>query len=266
MGNCAGLGMRQKDIHAAKPHTKGTKVLFFAFTVPIDAWKAALCRERRPARVRFRSSTKDKSPPAANPQHFIVGAGVPGAPAAAPKASRHPRRIRSRLIVGKGLALSAQHTGRHRKTRANALHACGFAQGRRASWHSLPEGASPFPTGRRLRIRPKLRKNVGIAARRAGVGAPYGRVQIRRTACVGSVLLRGTPGTAFPTGRVRIRPGCNQVVAVCCGGRRGRRPLHEAFRFSSCPLPRPRRMLAPPFPLCYTDHVKQIQKPGGGLT
>ena len=102
------------------------------------------CRGRRPRRPR--SSTKVKFPRPANSQH---------------------------LIAGKGLALSAQHMARHGKTWANALHARGFARGRRTSGHSLPEGASPFPTGRRLRIRPKARET--------------------------GTLLRGAPGSARPT-------------------------------------------------------------------
>ena len=93
----------------------------------------------------------------------------PRRPAATPKTSCYIRRIRNRPIVGKGLALSAQHMARH----GNALHVCGFARGRRTSGQSLPEGASPFPTGRRLRIRPRLRKT--------------------------RVLLRGAPGSARPT-------------------------------------------------------------------
>ena len=49
----------------------------------------------------------------------------PRRPAATPKTSCYIRRIRNRPIVGKGLALSAQHMARH----GNALHVCGFAQG-----------------------------------------------------------------------------------------------------------------------------------------
>ena len=62
----------------------------------------------------------------------------PRRPAATPKTSCYIRRIRNRPIVGKGLALSAQHMARH----GNALHVCGFARGRRTSGQSLPEGAS----------------------------------------------------------------------------------------------------------------------------
>jgi len=142
-----------------------------------------------------------QAPRPANPQHLNVGGGVPDAPAAAPKTSatsgefavsqcreRRPRRsgsnsgipinlgrIRSHPIVGKGLALSAQHMARHGRARANPLHVCGFARGRRTSGQSLPEGASPFPTGRRLRIRPKMWKTGGAS-------------------------LRGAPGSARPTG------------------------------------------------------------------
>ena len=142
------------------------------------------CRGRRPRRPR--SSTKVKFPRPANSQH---------------------------LIVGKGLALSAQHTLRHGKSRANALHARGFARGRRESGHFLPEGASPFPTGRCLRIRPTARET--------------------------GTLLRGTPGTAFPTWRVRICRMWNQVIAVCCGGRprAGRRPLQGRCVLSPISFP-----------------------------
>ena len=161
--------------------------------------------------------------------------------AAAPKTSRHARRIRNRLIVGnvvpdvpqqqrdshkpransqhlivgKGLALSAQHMARHGKARANALHARGFARGRRESGHFLPEGASPFPTGRRLRICPKLRET--------------------------GTLLRGTPRTAFPTGRMRIRRRWNQTFPVCCGGRRGRQPLQLRGYECTPPISFPQR-------------------------
>ena len=41
-------------------------------------------------------------------------------------------------------------------------------------------------------------------------------LRIRLTGCFGSVLLRGTPRTAFPTGLVRIRRRLNQVADVCC--------------------------------------------------
>ena len=117
-----------------------------------------------------------------------------------------PRRIRSRLIVGKGLALSAQHTGRHGKARANALHACGFAQGRRESRLSLPEGASPFPTGKRLRIRPKLRETRALLHGAPGSARPTGeRLRIRRSFLKISPLLPGASGTPPPTGPLRMR-------------------------------------------------------------
>ncbi len=101
----------------------------------------------------------------------------PRRPAATPKTSCYIRRIRNCPIVGKGLALSAQHMARH----GNALHVCGFARGRRTSGQSLPEGASPFPTGKRLRIRPKLwetwamlRGAPGSARPTTWVDSPYG--------------------------------------------------------------------------------------------
>ena len=110
----------------------------------------------------------------ANPRPAVVGRADPGAPHSNTK-GEPPRSANSQhLIVGKGLALSAQHMVRHGKSRANALHACGFAQGRRTSGHSLPEGASPFPTGRHLRIRRTYAEKRSVAARRAGVDAPYG--------------------------------------------------------------------------------------------
>ena len=68
---------------------------------------------------------------------------------------------------------------------------------------------------------------------------PTGRMRIRPTACFRSVLLRGTPGTAFPTGRVRICRMWNQVIAVCCGGRprAGRRPLQGRCVLSPISFP-----------------------------
>ena len=87
--------------------------------------KARICRERRPARGRFRSNTEDKPPSPAKPQHLIVGGGVPtplqqrqrqapppanpqpsivgradpGAPGSNTEDKRHVRRIRSRHFL-----------------------------------------------------------------------------------------------------------------------------------------------------------------------
>ena len=84
-----------------------------------------LCRERRPARGRFRSNTKVKpsrpansqhlivgggvptprqqrqrqAPPPANPQPSIVGRADPGAPGSSTEDKRHVRRIRSRHFL-----------------------------------------------------------------------------------------------------------------------------------------------------------------------
>ena len=53
--------------------------------------------------------------------------------------------------------------------------------------------------------------------RRAGSARPTGDVRIRLTACFGSVLLRGTPGTAFPTEHLRIRRGLERDCGVAAG-------------------------------------------------
>ncbi len=79
----------------------------------------------------------------------------------------------------------------------------------------------------------------GRRALQRGRMHPTGRMRIRPTACFRSVLLRGTPGTAFPTGRMRIRRRWNQTFPVCCGGRRGRRPLPLRGCECASPLPSP---------------------------
>ncbi len=148
----------------------------------------------------------------------------------------HVRRIRSRPIVGKGLALSAQHMVRHGKARANALHACEFARGWRVSGRFLPEGASPFPTGKRLRIRLMLWKTWVSLRGALGSARPTGLMRIRPTWCFGFVLLRGTPGTAFPTERLRIRRAFIENPPLL----RGRRDA-APYKVSACfpPFPSP---------------------------
>ena len=68
----------------------------------------------------------------------------------------------------------------------------------------------------------------GVLLRGApGSASPTGGMRIRLTGNFGFVLLRGTPGTAFPTGRVRIRRRWKQVVPMCCGGRRDAGPYKK---------------------------------------
>ena len=170
---------------------------------PIPADLHALRRGRRP------------DAPAATPRfspdlrrirsRLPVGRADPGAPRSNSRFPTNPRRIRSRLIVGKGLALSAQHTVQQGNARANALHACGFAQGRRGSGQSLPEGASPFPTGERLRI--------------------------RRTFLKIQPLLRGAPGRRALQRGLRIRQ-TYVIILRLLRGASGRRPLHGGCGFA----------------------------------
>ena len=49
-------------------------------------------------------------------------------------------------------------------------------------------------------------------------------MRIRLTGCFGSVLLRGTPRTAFPTGHMRIRRTF-VMISPLLRGASGRRPL-----------------------------------------
>ena len=96
-----------------------------------------------------------------------------------PKQHPHLQRIRTRSIVGKGLALSAQHTVRH----------------------GTPFGESAT----RLRIR---RSGAVVGAFAAGRGKPLpygGRLRIRLGFCRNAAIAAGAPGSARPTGlRLRI--------------------------------------------------------------
>ena len=127
-----------------------------------------------------------------------VGGGVP-TPRQQQRDSHKPWAHSQPSIVGKGLALSVQHTVRCGKPWANPLSGCEFAQGWRVS---------DVPYREMLRIRPKLRKTWALrrgapgparptgvnadspdgllrfraAARNAGDGVPYrGMLHIRRT-------------------------------------------------------------------------------------
>ena len=146
------------------------------------------------------------------------------APADSPKVGGHPgipcRKGQAPSLRG-GACEFAQSCGERGDS-------CAARRGRRAlrglrirpgsaDSGAFPAGrGKPLPYGEALANSPKVAENGGIAARRAGVGAPYRGLRIRLTGCFGSVLLRGTPRTAFPTGLVRIRRRLNQVADVCC--------------------------------------------------
>ena len=72
--------------------------------------------------------------------------------------------------------------------------------------------------GGRLRMRPGWAIGFGAAAWASGRHALQpGGFGFARPCSVSRLLLRGKPGTAFPTGLVRIRRGWDLAFGSCCG-------------------------------------------------
>ena len=74
------------------------------------------------------------------------------------------------------------------------------------SGHSLPEGASPFPTGERLRIRRTLRLVFGVAAERRGRRSLRGKAADSPNVYDNLAAAAGGVGTPPPTRPLRVRP------------------------------------------------------------
>ena len=169
--------------------------------------KATLCRERRPRRSAAGAIRHAPRPANSQPSHCRERA-CPFR-AAHGQTWESPGECATRLRIRPGLA----GIGRF-----------------------LPEGASPFPTGRRLRIRLMLWKTWVSLRGALGSARPTGLMRIRPTWCFGFVLLRGTPGTAFPTERLRIRRAFIENPPLL----RGRRDA-APYKVSACfpPFPSP---------------------------
>ena len=141
-----------------------------------------------------------------------------GAPAAVRKTRTHIRRSGNRPIVGKGLALSAQHMVRHGKTPGE----CAIRLRIRPSLAGIgafPAGrGKPLPYGESFAISPEVAENGGVAARRAGVGAPY-----RVSADSPDGLLRFSAaarnaGDGIPYRVCADLPKAEASHCRCCGG------------------------------------------------
>ena len=104
------------------------------------------------------------------------------------------------------------------KRSANSQVCSAFARAFLCRAVSCSERASPFPTMRCCEFAGGVLKTGALLRGAPGSACPTTwMVRIRPTGCFGFVLLRGTPGTAFPIGRLRIRRRWKQVAPVCCG-------------------------------------------------